>query len=324
MKTKKNTNVSVIITLFDPGDFLEQQIVALKEQDIPSGFQWEVLYVDNTLSGRHKETVINASSDQCAIRYLHEPTPGKCSAVNRGIIAAQGDVLLFTDDDVLPKSSWVKSMSAPILNGEAEVVVGDIEIHDELKRPWMGLIHKTIFMDRLGRDILLDGIHGANAAVKKEFLLSVGGLDPELGPGRLGAGEDSLLGLQLKRLGCRFLLAGEQATVLHCFNKERLKRNSFIQYAKAAARSDAYIRYHWNHEDEKFPWIKALKSYIGLCWVRAKMHKFIVADGILPHEHYQISRIWYFLQFGKEKRRMRNYADQSCRKVGGDLSIIGS
>jgi glycosyltransferase involved in cell wall biosynthesis len=266
---------------------------------------------------------MKASAKHCVIRYLHEPIQGKCRAINRAIGAARGDVILFTDDDVLPGKDWVKVMSLPILTGNADVVTADIEIPEELRRPWMGPIDKAIFMDRLGEDVLLQAVLGANSAVKKDILLQLGGLDPELGPGRLGAGEDSLLGRKLQRLGCKFFFAGREATVLHCFKKERLKRDAFIKYAKATASSTAYIRYHWDHESVRFAWAKALKSYVGLWWVRATRWNYRCAEGVLPHEHYQISRIWYFLQFNKEQRREWNYGEQGCLKVRGEMPQIG-
>jgi len=315
-------SVSIIICLFEPGDFLARQIKALQAQQAPPELQWEVLYVDNTAQGKHKKTIIEASTEKVSIKYLHEPNPGKCRANNLAIGVAKGEVLLFTDEDVLPGKGWVHAMSWPILNGDADVVNADIELPEELRRPWMGPIHKTIFMDRLGKDALLKAVLGSNAAIKRDILLSIGGYDPELGPGRLGAGEDSLLGFQLQRLACRFFFAGEEATVLHCVSKERFKRETFIRYAKLAACSDAYIKYHWNHKSEHLAWLKALKSLIGLWWVRAT-RKYKCSEGILPNEHYQISRIWYLRQFNKEQRRQHNYLEPGCIKVHGELPQLG-
>lgn len=312
-------SVSIIICLFNPGDFLARQIQALKEQEIPSNLQWEIIYVDNTPEGKYKKTILEAQTGLPNIQYLHEPIPGKSKASNLAISMAQGDVVLFTDDDVLPGKSWVQSMSQPIINGDADVVNADIRIPKELKRPWMGPIHKTIFMDRLGKDVLSKVVTGANVAIKKDVLLAVRGFDPELGPGRLGAGEDSLLGFQLQCLGCRFIVAGEEATVVHFFSTGRFKRSAFIRYAKAAACSNAYIQYHWYHKSVKFAFVRCCKSYIGLWWVRATRWKYRCIEGILPHEHYQITKIWYYWQFNKEQRRIQNYSKLSCLKVRGEL-----
>jgi glycosyltransferase involved in cell wall biosynthesis len=316
-------SVSVIICLYNPGDFLSRQIRALQAQEVPADLQWEVIYVDNTPEGKHKKTIQDAANGLATIRCLHEPIPGKSRANNLAIGVAQGKALIFTDEDVLPRKGWVHAMSRPILTGDADVVTADIKIPEELQRPWMGSIHKSIFMDRLRRDVLLKAVLGSNAAIQRNILLSVGGYDPELGPGRLGAGEDSLLGFQLQRLGCRFIFAGEEATVLHCIRIERFKREAFIRYAKAAACSDAYIQYHWNHKYEQLAWLKALKSVIGLGWVRATRWKYKCLEGILPHEHYQITKIWYFRQFNKEQRRQHNYVEPACIKVRGELPVIG-
>lgn len=316
-------DVSIIISIFEPGDFLVRQIRALQAQQVPLGLKWEIIYVDNTPQGKYRRVILEESSiEKANIKYLHEPIPGKCRAINLAIGVAQGKAVLFTDDDVLPGKNWVQAMSCPILNGEADVVTADIRIPEELKQPWMGGIDKTIFMDALGKNVLLRACLGANSAVKKDALLSVGGFDPELGPGKLGAGEDSLLGFQLQCLGYRFIFAGEEATVLHYIKKERFKREAFIRYAKLAACSSAYIDYHFNNKYDRFVFFKAIKSFIGLLYVRATL-KYKCIEGILPEEHYQITKMWYNLQFNKEQYRERNYVEPDCTKVRGELPQVG-
>lgn len=41
------------------------------------------------------------------LRYVCEPRPGKSHAVNTGLELAAGDLILFTDDDILPKPDWL-------------------------------------------------------------------------------------------------------------------------------------------------------------------------------------------------------------------------
>ena len=46
------------------------------------------------------------------LRALFEATPGKSAALNRAVCEAQGDLIIWTDDDVLVDPDWVASYAA--------------------------------------------------------------------------------------------------------------------------------------------------------------------------------------------------------------------
>lgn len=88
-------------------------------QTLPETFEWEVLVVDNNSTDETRQVVHDFGlKHRGRFRYLFEPRQGLSHARNTGIREAQGDVLVFTDDDVTVAPNWLQNLTAPLLNGE--------------------------------------------------------------------------------------------------------------------------------------------------------------------------------------------------------------
>jgi glycosyltransferase involved in cell wall biosynthesis len=89
--------ISVIICTHNPReDFLRRTLAALRAQTLPTT-QWELLLIDNA-----SEKSLSALWDlawQPNARPLRENELGLTSARLRGIREAQGELLVFVDDD---------------------------------------------------------------------------------------------------------------------------------------------------------------------------------------------------------------------------------
>ncbi len=67
---------------------------------------WEIIAVDNA-STDHTSSIIKSYSDRLPIIYLYEQKPGKNNALNLGLKSVQGNLIVFTDDDVIPQQDWL-------------------------------------------------------------------------------------------------------------------------------------------------------------------------------------------------------------------------
>jgi glycosyltransferase involved in cell wall biosynthesis len=92
---------SVIICTRNRADVLERNIRSLHALDYPS---FEVMVVDGSGGS---ETANLVRREFPGIRYLHVGENGKSVALNRGIAAASGSILAFTDDDVRVDRHWL-------------------------------------------------------------------------------------------------------------------------------------------------------------------------------------------------------------------------
>jgi len=77
-----------------------ERLISLQREDL----EFDVLVVDNAPTDDRNLSVV---SSYPTIRYLVERTPGLSVARNAAIRAATGDVIAFTDDDVVPDRSWI-------------------------------------------------------------------------------------------------------------------------------------------------------------------------------------------------------------------------
>src|SRR5881398_2186848 len=100
--------VSVIIATRNRAGLLRDTLAALRRQQWPRE-RFEILVADNA-SADNTTAVVEAAAaaaDSPVVRYLYVTEPGKTHAVNTALATARGDLLAFTDDDVLPEPTWI-------------------------------------------------------------------------------------------------------------------------------------------------------------------------------------------------------------------------
>jgi glycosyltransferase involved in cell wall biosynthesis len=72
------------------------------------GISWELLIVNNNCTDE-TDTVIERFAGRLPIRRLAEPRPGQCHARNCALRAAAGELIVWTDDDVLVDPGWLQA-----------------------------------------------------------------------------------------------------------------------------------------------------------------------------------------------------------------------
>lgn len=67
---------------------------------------WKAIIVDNGSSDDTRGTV-ESFSTRIPVQYLREDRPGKTVALNTGLSAVEGDLIVLTDDDILVLPDWL-------------------------------------------------------------------------------------------------------------------------------------------------------------------------------------------------------------------------
>jgi glycosyltransferase involved in cell wall biosynthesis len=241
---------SVIIATFNRAALLAETLEAMAGQECPPG-GFEIIVADNG-STDHTADVVREASARVPIEYLLVTAPGKSHAVNAAIERARGDLLLFTDDDVLPVPGWLLAWTRAFAQTGADFGAGRILPRWGATPPsWMSpaLYGVLAVPDNGTRRLCGDELRahgvmpiGANMAIRRAVLQRVGGWRTDLGKlrGTLRTGEDHELFLRLVHSGAMGIYE-PGALVHHLVPESRMERSYFRQWFYGNGRTVARL-----------------------------------------------------------------------------------
>ena len=184
--------ISVIIPTYQRTQLLRDTVASLRQQTLTDGF--EILVVDNAPSNELREYVGSlAGGGPPAICYVPEPRTGLHNARHAGARAAQGEILVYVDDDVLVPPGWLEAVCTPYADSQVACVGGKILPKWEAEPPsWLSTIRPGyLSLLDLGHDVRdlawPETVYGCNMSVRKSVLFEVGGFNPD------GFGDRSLI-----------------------------------------------------------------------------------------------------------------------------------
>ena len=99
---------TVLLSTFRRSAILLQTLEALAEMDT-AGLDWQLIVVDNAGDDATR-TTCQPLQHKLPLRYLVCTQRGKNAALNFGLQHATGELIVLTDDDVLPDPKWLTSM----------------------------------------------------------------------------------------------------------------------------------------------------------------------------------------------------------------------
>jgi GT2 family glycosyltransferase len=223
-------DVSVIICTRDRPEPLEACLCAIAACRGPVR---EIVVVDNA-------PTTSATRDVAArfpgVRYVLEPRAGLSRARNAGLRATSGEIVAFTDDDVIVQPEWAarlaRAFDAPdVASVTGLVLPASLATESEwlFERAFGGFgrgyrrmrYDQTFFSAarRKGAPVWQIGA-GANMALRRSALERVGDFDVRLGAGAAGCSEDSELWYRLLTAG--YACVYEPAAVVHHHHRASL------------------------------------------------------------------------------------------------------
>ena len=100
--------VTVAICTWNRAKLLDRTLTQMHQLRIPADVEWELLIVNNNCTDE-TDPIIARHENALPIRRLFEPNPGLSNARNCAVDKAQGELILWTDDDVLVEPRWMAS-----------------------------------------------------------------------------------------------------------------------------------------------------------------------------------------------------------------------
>lgn len=250
--------LTVLLPTHNGAKTIGRTLEALSQLDPPNG-GWKLVIVNNA-STDDTEEIIARWKDSLPIELIQQPRLGKSAAVNLGLEFVSGDLIVFTDDDVLPEKDWLREwrrVANQYLDCAAfgGAVVPEFEIQPPTwlhRTSWMGILYSAT------RDLTegpIAGKHlmfGLNMAVRASLIEQGLRFDERLMVGQHGLlGEDTDFGDRIQRAGFTVGFA-PTARIAHIIGRECVSRRWMLRRFYRDGCTDAYF-------DEKSGNIRATK-----------------------------------------------------------------
>jgi glycosyltransferase involved in cell wall biosynthesis len=147
--------------------------------------EMELIVVDQSDDSATERALDGYRSD-CRLRYFRSQGRGKGAALNEGIRAANGSIIICTDDDCEAPPAWIEGMACALESQPTAVVAfcSVVPVAHDVNAGYVPAYQ--LKKNRLLRSVsaICGGLGiGAGMALRRDFALSMGGLDESFGPG---------------------------------------------------------------------------------------------------------------------------------------------
>lgn len=240
--------VSVVVCTYNRCASLADTLSALAAQRC-AGSRWELLVVDNNSRDATAATVeaFRHRHPALACRYLFQPQQGLSHARNLGIAEARGELILFTDDDVIVGADWIETFIDTMRTFGCDACGGYVApIWEQPPPAWLserfhGFL--AIRMDECGPRRLGeqdDPPFGANMGFRRAVFERLGGFDTALGrKGQVLAGGEEWDLFRRVLAGGGQVVYAPALRVQHKVEAFRLRKAYFRRWRYDASRGEA-------------------------------------------------------------------------------------
>ena len=230
-------DISVVLATYNRATSLQVTLDSFAAMSIPPALTWELLIVDNN-SNDDTAAVIRSFIQRMGaqVRYVFERKQGRSAALNTGIAQAAGDVIAFTDDDVILDPNWLAQLHQAFEDRSVSAVAGRIlPLWQHPKPAWLEMEGQQAVVNfdlgDEGQDIRIAPM-GANSAFRKEIFSKYGTFRLDLGV----SGSKHTITCDDTEFGGRLMAGGERirycpdAVIHHPVDPQRTTKKYFLTW----------------------------------------------------------------------------------------------
>jgi succinoglycan biosynthesis protein ExoM len=227
---KRAYRLCVCICTFKRPELLKRLLASLSSQKTEGAFSFSIVVSDNDAMQSARPVVDAFSSEsKIPITYCFEPQQNIAMARNNALAHADGDFVLFIDDDEFAIDSWLHTLLTNCLKHKVDGVLGPVKPFFEAEVPkWLA---KGRFFDRqfhpTGSTVKWPEARTGNVLFRKRIVDSI---DSPFRPEFATAGEDVDFFRQMIEKGHTFIWCDE-AVVYESVPASRCTRSYVLKRA---------------------------------------------------------------------------------------------
>jgi len=310
-------NISIIIPTQNRCDLLKQTIDSIAAQNFEPD-EFEILVIDNCSTDETKSVTLECKNQHSKnnIQYIYEPIPGLLSGRHKGALEAQGDILIFVDDDIIANKNWLSSIFETFQDSTVHLVGGKCLPNYETEPPyWIEYLwvnskngktcgdFSLIDFGDEKKEIDAGFVWGLNYAIRKKTLFDIGGFNPDTVPKKLqqfqGDGESGL-SKKIQKAGLKTIYQ-PKALVYHFVPTDRMTFEYIYKRRYFQGVADSYTNVRQNKKPDEpqqtLPVIPTKRNDYQFINLFRKFYHFISGK----RNHLELLQLKYELDIVKQE-----------------------
>jgi glycosyltransferase involved in cell wall biosynthesis len=259
--------LSVILSTRNRAEILARAIESFARLDMTE-LLVEFIIVDNGSSDQTGEVIRQWSATLPILSWTVEQ-PGKNRCLNEAVRIATGNLLVFTDDDVIADRQWLQSLKHASLRWPEEHIFGGTvsplfpampPSHVKILSRYYGELFSAYQPSKTEGHILVPPF-GPNLMIRKAIFEQFS-YDETIGPtdSCYAMGSETELLRRLQMHGFKYVFVPD-AIVHHIIRPDQFNQSWLLDRAYRAGRGSARLRGHSSHHrrNDKMPWYLPIK-----------------------------------------------------------------
>ncbi len=318
MARQKIKKISVIIPTYNRSSFIVETIESFLCQDY---HDFEVIVCNNNSTDNTQE-VLDAYLNHSKIRLLFEERQGVHFARNTAAKFAKGELLYFTDDDMVATPNLLSEIFKIFeLDETVATATGRVLPKWETQPPkW---VEKLLFNSRLSlnnpaEEIIISSddcnVYSCHQAILREVFFRAGGFNPENVAGVwIGDGETGL-NIKIKELGYKFGYIGS-SIIYHIIPPSRMTQKYLNTRLRNEGNCHAYTAIRMNNGKINLPKeiFRELRQFVYKSKIYLKMSKNDInyLRFVLSDLNYMFAKLSYYRKASNDLAFMKMILKQN-------------
>ena len=313
-----NPFISIIIPTYNRAHLLPLTLDSFLAQSYPRD-RYEIIVADNNSLDDTREVAARyVGNSGVPVKYIFEQRQGVHYARNGAARQAVGDILYFTDDDMIADINLLQEIIKPFaIDEKVATVTGKVLPKWEEPPPdWVLEICINGLLSLLDRpeDLVISSVdcdvYSCHQAIRREFFFQSGGFNPENTAGEwVGDGETGL-NIKIRQLGYKFAYIGS-SVIYHIIPPFRTTQAYLNKRMGNQGNCDSYTAYRENSYDTAALYNNISGHFLG--FIKSSL-KYI-ALRLFTKNGWRMCRAYmsYFLNRIRYDRRL--IKDENWRKL---------